>query len=167
VPFCGVRPAGPDLSGVRTIAGDYHEGDLSEACDTAKLIANIVTTWQQRGENRPTLLFAIDRKHAKHLEERFTEAGVACEYVDGEVPMFERQDMFERFRRGETKIISSVGTMDTGGRDRVIEAGRLAAIGRRRPAARAIFYFGGKYIYHATPPLPPPSNLRRARGAGM
>src|SRR5207248_352153 len=45
-----------------------------------------------------------------HLEERFTEASIACEYVDGNVPMFERQDMFERFRQGETKIISSVGT---------------------------------------------------------
>jgi superfamily II DNA or RNA helicase len=59
-------------------------------------------------------MFAIDRKQAKHLEERFTEAGIACEYVDGEVPMFDRQDMFERFRSGTTKIISSVGTMDTG-----------------------------------------------------
>jgi DNA repair protein RadD len=73
-----------------------------------------VTTWQARGERRPTILFAIDRKHAKHLEERFTEAGIACEYVDGNTPMFDRVDMFERFRAGETKIISSVGTMDTG-----------------------------------------------------
>jgi len=67
-----------------------------------------------RGENRPTILLAIDRKHAKHLEERFTEAGIACEYVDGNTPMFDRQDMFERFRSGTTKIISSINTMDTG-----------------------------------------------------
>lgn len=113
-PFTVFAPPGPDLSQVRTIAGDYHERDLSEACDTKVLVADIVATWQLRGENRPTLLFAIDRKHAKHLEERFVEAGIACEYVDGEVPMFDRQDMFERFRSGGTKIISSVGTMDTG-----------------------------------------------------
>jgi DNA repair protein RadD len=111
-PFVVFAPRGPDLSHVRTIAGDYHEGDLSAAYDTVKLVANIVETWKFRGEGRPTLLFAIDRKHAKHLEERFTEAGIAGEYVDGEVPMFDRVDM--RFRSGETKIISSVGTMDTG-----------------------------------------------------
>jgi DNA repair protein RadD len=113
-PFVVFAPPGPDLSQVRTVAGDYHEGDLSTVCDTKILVANIVTTWQARGEGRPTILFAIDRKHAKHLEERFSEAGVACEYVDGDVPMFDRRDMFARFRSGETKIISSVGTMDTG-----------------------------------------------------
>jgi DNA repair protein RadD len=112
--FVVYAPPGPDLSQVRTVAGDYHEGDLSAACDTKVLVANIVETWQLRGENRPTILFAIDRKHARHLEERFTEAGIACEYVDGNTPMFDRVDMFDRFRSGETKIISSVGTMDTG-----------------------------------------------------
>lgn len=91
-PFTVFAPPSPDLSQVRTVAGDYHEGDLSTVCDTKILVANIVTTWQARGEGRPTILFAIDRKHAKHLEERFTEAGIACEYVDGNVPMFERQD---------------------------------------------------------------------------
>ena len=77
-PFIVYAPPGPDLSNVRTIAGDYHEGDLSAACDKAQLVANIVATWQLRGEGRPTILFAIDRKHAKHLEERFTEAGIAA-----------------------------------------------------------------------------------------
>jgi DNA repair protein RadD len=113
-PFVVYAPPGPDLAGVRTLAGDYHEGDLSAACDTVKLVANIVETWRTRGENRPTILLAIDRKHAKHLEERFTEAGIACAYVDGNTPMFDRQDMFERFRSGTTKIISSINTMDTG-----------------------------------------------------
>jgi superfamily II DNA or RNA helicase len=74
-PFVVFAPPGPDLSGVRAVAGDYHEGDLSQACDKAQLIANIVTTWQLRGENRPTILFGIDRNHAKHLHERFSEAG--------------------------------------------------------------------------------------------
>jgi DNA repair protein RadD len=73
-----------------------------------------VTTWQAREENRPTLLFAIDRKHAKHLEERFNEAGIVCKYVDGETPMFHREDVFKRFKSGEAKIISSIGTLDTG-----------------------------------------------------
>ncbi len=113
-PFVVYAPPGPDLSRVRTLAGDYHEGDLSEACNTVKLVANIVETWKLRGENRQTILFGIDRKHAKHLEERFTEAGIACEYGAGNTPMFDRQDMFARFRSGETKIISSVGTMNTG-----------------------------------------------------
>jgi DNA repair protein RadD len=114
VPFSVFAPPGPDLSTFRTLAGDFNESDLSTVCDTSPLVANIVGTWQKRGEDRQTLLFAIDRKHAKHLEERFNESGITCEYVDGDVPMFERQDVFDRFRSGETRVISSIGTLDTG-----------------------------------------------------
>src|SRR6202035_6064052 len=34
-------PHVPDLTGVRTIAGDFNEADLSEACDKQELIADI------------------------------------------------------------------------------------------------------------------------------
>jgi DNA repair protein RadD len=114
VPFSVFAPPGPHLSTVRTLAGDFNESDLSTVCDTSPLVANIVDTWQKRGEDRQTLLFAIDRKHAKHLEERFNESSITCEYVDGDVPMFERQDVFARFRSRETRVISSIGTLDTG-----------------------------------------------------
>jgi hypothetical protein len=39
---------------------------------------------------------------------------VACEYVDAFVDRRERELIFERFRRGETKIISSVATLEVG-----------------------------------------------------
>ena len=35
-------PAHPDLSNVRTVAGDYHEGDLSEAMSKPTLVADVV-----------------------------------------------------------------------------------------------------------------------------
>jgi superfamily II DNA or RNA helicase len=38
-------PSHPDLSGVHTIAGDYHEGELAEAMDKKPLVADIVATW--------------------------------------------------------------------------------------------------------------------------
>ena len=36
-------PSHPDLSGVRTVAGDYREDDLSDAMNKAPLIADVVT----------------------------------------------------------------------------------------------------------------------------
>jgi DNA repair protein RadD len=107
-------PPAPDLGNVRISKGDFHEGDLSDACDTKELVADIVKTWFEKGENRPTLCYGIDRKHAQHLEERFAEAGVRVEYIDCDVKMYDREDIFERFRAGKTKIISNVATLDTG-----------------------------------------------------
>jgi DNA repair protein RadD len=107
-------PPGPDLASVRTTGGDFNEGDLSEACDKNELVADIVRTWFAKGENRPTLCYGIDRKHAQHLQERFAEAGVAVEYIDCETPLFEREEIFDRFRASDTKLICNVATLDTG-----------------------------------------------------
>jgi DNA repair protein RadD len=113
-PFRVFAPAAPDLTGVRTVAGEFNEGDLSNACDKKELVADIIKTWLEKGENRPTLCYGVDRKHAQHLQERFTEAGVRVEYVDCFTKMYDCEDIFERFRSGETKIICNVAKLDTG-----------------------------------------------------
>jgi superfamily II DNA or RNA helicase len=86
-PFRVFAPSHPDLTGVRTVAGDYHEGDLSGTMNNNLLVADIVDTWKQRGENRPTFCFAVDRAHAKNLQKKFTEAGVPTGYIDAYTPM--------------------------------------------------------------------------------
>jgi superfamily II DNA or RNA helicase len=113
-PFRVFAPPAPDLTAVRTVAGDFHEAVLSDACDTKEIIADIVKTWFEKGESRPTLCYAVDRKHAQHLQERFIEAGIRAEYIDCDVKMYDREEIFERFKAGETKIISNVATCDTG-----------------------------------------------------
>jgi superfamily II DNA or RNA helicase len=64
-PFRVFGPASPDLTDVRTVAGDYHEGDLSEAMDRSGLVADIVDTWKRLGHGRPTLAFAVDRSSSR------------------------------------------------------------------------------------------------------
>jgi DNA repair protein RadD len=113
-PFRVFAPPGPDLTDVRTTAVEFNESDLSTACDKKEIVADVIRTWLERGENRPTLCYGVDRKHAQHLQERFLEAGIATEYVDCDSAMFDREDIFERFRAGETKIICNVATLDTG-----------------------------------------------------
>jgi DNA repair protein RadD len=107
-------PPAPDLTGVRTVAGEFHEGDLSNACNTKEIVADVVTTRLEKGENRQTLCYGVDRKHAQHLQERFIEAGVRAEYIDCDTALFEREEIFDRFRSGETKLICNVATLDTG-----------------------------------------------------
>jgi superfamily II DNA or RNA helicase len=79
-------PASPDLSNVRTVAGDYREDDLGEAMNKGGLVADVVDTWIERGQNRPTLCFAVDRAHAKHLQTKFQAAGIPAGYIDAYTP---------------------------------------------------------------------------------
>lgn len=107
-------PTHPDLSGVKMVAGDYHEGQLSDVMGKPKLVADTVSTWLERAEGRPTLCFAVDRAHAQKLHDEFAKAHVASAYVDAFTPREERQKIGERLAAGEIKVVCNIGTLTTG-----------------------------------------------------
>jgi len=128
-PFRVFAPSHPDLDGVRTVAGDYHEGELAGAMDRPELVADIVSTWlakarianergssgaTRRSEYLPTLCFAVNRAHARSLAERFQEAGVATAYVDANTPREDRNAIGERLAAGEIDVVVNIGTLTTG-----------------------------------------------------
>jgi DNA repair protein RadD len=113
-PFKAFAPSEPDLAGVRTVAGDFHEGQLAEAVDKPALVGDVIETWLARGENRPTLCYGVNRAHAEHLQQRFIEVGVAAAYIDCFVDRIDRENIFERFRAGKTRVICNVATLAVG-----------------------------------------------------
>jgi hypothetical protein len=82
-PRACVGSSHPNLRDVRTVAGDYHPHDLSQAMtrDNGALTADILHTWQRLGDNRSTFCFAVDRDHARQLKEQFEAAGVPSAYI--------------------------------------------------------------------------------------
>src|ERR1019366_1982351 len=104
----------PDLSGVKITAGDYNEAQLSEVMGAPKLVADVVKTWLEKGEQRQSFLFAVDRAHAAALQQEFKQAGVNCGYIDGFSSDEERYETFKRYRDGDDQIIASVGCLITG-----------------------------------------------------
>lgn len=113
-PFRVFAPSHPDLTKVRTKAGDYHERDLSAVMSENRLVADIVTTWIQRAAGLPTLVFAVDRAHAEKLQAQFAAAGVPMGYCDAHVDRVARRMLFAQMARGEIAGICNVGTLTTG-----------------------------------------------------
>ena len=113
-PFKVFAPTHPDLSGINIVAGDFHEGQLSERMRGAQLVADVVDTWLQLGCGRPTLVFAVDRAHAKVLQERFLVASVRADYVDAHTSGEERDAIRQRIERGETEVTVNIGCLTTG-----------------------------------------------------
>jgi superfamily II DNA or RNA helicase len=99
---------------VSTVAGEFKQDELGDAMDTASITGDIIKTWLERSENRPTLAYCVNRRHAQHVAECFVEAGVPCEYLDGLTPREDREASFDRFRSGETRILVNVGVLTTG-----------------------------------------------------
>ena len=112
--FRAYAPSVPDLSKVKKVAGDFHEGQLEEIMKEKKLVGDVVSTWLAKGENRPTLCFGVNRAHANEMWSAFEAHGIAAAYCDAYTDSAEMRFIEERFRSGEIKIVCSVRKITTG-----------------------------------------------------
>jgi len=103
-----------DTTGVKMVAGDYHEGQLSEASRKTTILADTVKQWLEHAQDRPTIAFCVDRSHAQDMQARFMEVGVPCEYIDANTEAGERQAIGKRMESGEAKVCVSVGCLIAG-----------------------------------------------------
>lgn len=104
----------PDLTGVRTLAGDYAPGDLELAMDRPRIVADIVEQWIQHAEGRSTVVFASGVSASQHLAEAFVAAGVRAEHLDGSTPRDARDAILARLASGETTVASNSGVLMEG-----------------------------------------------------
>jgi superfamily II DNA or RNA helicase len=107
-------PAHPDLTDVKIVKGDYETKGLSSAMQEGTLVADIISTWLEKGEGRPTLCFGVDRAHAKKIQQEFIAAGVLTGYMDAFTKIDEREIIAKQFADGDLKIVCNVGVLTTG-----------------------------------------------------
>jgi DNA repair protein RadD len=107
-------PTNPDLTGIRTQAGDYVETQLADRMDRPKLIGDIVSTWHKYGERRKTVAFAVSVPHSVHIKEEFLTSGVRAEHIDGGTPKPERDAALARLASGEIELVSNCMVLTEG-----------------------------------------------------
>ena len=112
--FKTFAPSHPDLSKVKTVAGDYDLKGLGEAMDKNTLVADIVSTWLEKGKGLPTILFAVNRAHAQNLKKQFEMFGVKAAYMDAYTDLEERQAIAKQFADGDVEVVCNVGVLTTG-----------------------------------------------------
>jgi superfamily II DNA or RNA helicase len=112
-------PSEPDLTNVKTFTNsfgelDYNEVDLAKAVDKQELIGDIVKHWIKLANNKPTVVFATNIVHSKHICEQFILSGITAEHIDCYTEEEERKSIMKRVLNGETKIICNVGILCEG-----------------------------------------------------
>ena len=112
--FIAFAPPTVDLTGVHTVAGDFVEDELANLMNKPRLVADIVSTWLERGHGRPTLCFAVNRAHAKSIRDKFEQEGVRCAYVDAFTPREERDDIGVAMAEGVVQVTVNIGCLTTG-----------------------------------------------------
>lgn len=112
-------PSEPDMTGIKTCKNsfgevDWSDADIGRAVDKPQLVGDIVTHWLKLSNGLPTVCFAANIAHSKHITESFRAAGVAAEHIDCYTNEEERAAILKRVETGETTVISNVGILTEG-----------------------------------------------------
>jgi len=112
-------PESPDMTGVKLSKNafgemDWSDSDIGKAVDKPALIGGIVEHWLKLSKDLPTVCFASNINHSKHIVEQFRAAGVAAEHIDCYTKDTERIEILKRIESGETIVISNVGILTEG-----------------------------------------------------
>lgn len=112
-------PVDVDLTGVRSKRNafgemDYNDLDIGKAVDKPELIGDIVSNWRTLAGGKKTVVFATNVAHSRHIVECFVAGGVNAEHIDGYMDIEEKQPILNRYKSGETLIISNVAMLKEG-----------------------------------------------------
>ncbi|GJD20957.1 Type III restriction enzyme, res subunit [Rivularia sp. IAM M-261] len=92
---------------------DFTKKELSEVAQDYKP-EEVLKQWNNFGDNKKTIIFAVDVAHSKSITTQFRMAGIACEHIDGETEQDERKEILDRFRKGATQVISNCAILTEG-----------------------------------------------------
>ena len=92
---------------------DFTKKELAEVAQDYKP-QEVLRQWDKFCYGKKTVIFAVNVSHSKAIAFQFRAAGMACEHLDGETPADERREILDRFRSGETQIITNCAILTEG-----------------------------------------------------
>lgn len=105
---------GVDLSGVKRIAGDYHEGQLEKVMLRPHVIGDVVAEWKEHAENRSTVVFSVGVEHSMALANQFRAEGIAAAHLDASTSEDERLKTLMDLETGRIRVVCNVGILCEG-----------------------------------------------------
>lgn len=101
-------------NGVKTTGGEFNQRALAEAVDSSLVMGDLIKTWRKHADGKKTVVFAVDVTHSKKIAEAYQEDNIPAEHLDGETPADERKAILERFRTGQTLVLTNCGIVSEG-----------------------------------------------------
>lgn len=115
--LCDYRIFAPDtvdLTGVKTRMGDYAIEQLATAVDKPKITGSAIEHYRKLVDGKRAIVFCVNVKHAEHVAEEFNAAGIRAELLEGTMESGVRNEAIQRFRSGETLVLTSCNIVSEG-----------------------------------------------------
>jgi DNA repair protein RadD len=127
-----------DTSGLHERGGEFVAGEVEDLMDQDTLVqAACAEVIEYTRDRHAVLLFASGVQHGEHVVRVLKQRhGVECGFVCGETSTGERDDLLERFRRGQLKFLCNVNVLTTG-----FDAPTIDCVALLRPTLSAGLYY--------------------------
>ena len=106
-PYRLFAPPMPDVTFHKRM-GDFVKSEIVEAMNKPKITGSAILEYKKRAAGKRAVVFCASIEHSKQVVSDFLSQGIPAEHVDGETDQSERDRAIDRFRRGETLILSNV-----------------------------------------------------------
>lgn len=103
-----------DLNGIKTIAGDYHLGQLSEAVNNPSRNQIAVDSYRNICDKKKAIVFCADIKHAVDMAKAFDANGIRVKAISSLTNQEERREIIEQFRKGDIEVITNCAVLTEG-----------------------------------------------------
>lgn len=113
-PYRLFAPGGPDLAGVHTVAGDYNKRELSAAMMKSSVTGDAIAHYRRYAMGRRAICFAWSVESSIEMSQKFRDAGVPAEHIDGKTDDATRDLAIQNFRDGRTKVLCNVEIISEG-----------------------------------------------------
>lgn len=118
------RKLAKSLKKIRSVKGDFNRTALDGVAKkhSRLLVGDLLRYYRKFGKGRPTVVYAVSRRHARQIVNLFNSAGIATELLTGLTSIEEREAMIggpdgwkeSRLARGATKVIVNCAVLVEG-----------------------------------------------------
>lgn len=135
-PYQYYAPSSIDTSELSMASnGDYSKDSLANASFSANIIGDNIQQYIKLANGKRNIVFAINRKHAFQIAERYRNAGIPAEYLDGDTPPSKRKDVLKKFADGRVKVLCNVELFGEG-----FDLPAVEVVSMLRPTASTSLY---------------------------
>lgn len=104
----------PDLAGIRTVAGDYAAGAVSEVMERPKIVGDAIAHYAKHAAGLPAILFSPSVAHAETMAAAFREAGYRAVAASGTTSPAERDAAIAGLATGDIEVLCSCDLVSEG-----------------------------------------------------
>lgn len=99
---------GIDTSTIKITCGDYSKTELEIAVNKKAITGDVIAHYKKLIPGKRAIVFCVTVDHAKSVAEQFSVNGIPAEFVDGSMSKEYRKNAIDRFKRGETLVLTNV-----------------------------------------------------------